>query len=78
MSDSSVENSLFSCIPHLKITLFGFLVSNVLLHCLYILDIISMRVGKDLSQFCSILFCLIDDVYWSSVYCFDYVYAVYS
>ena len=57
--DSSVENSLFSSVPHLLIGLFGSLESNFL-SFLYILDISPLSdVGlvKDLLPICWLPFC---------------------
>jgi hypothetical protein len=60
---SSVENSLFSSVPHFLIWLFAPLVSNFL-SSLYILDItpIGYRIGKDLFPLCWLPFGLIDSV----------------
>ena len=61
---SSVENSLFSSVPHFYIGLFGFLESNFLCS-LYILDIstLSDLGGKDPFPICWWPFCLIDSVF---------------
>jgi hypothetical protein len=61
---SSVENSLFSSVPHFLIGSFGSPESNFL-RSLYILDINSLLdvgIGKDLFPICCLLFCPTDSV----------------
>ena len=62
--DSSVENSLFSSVPHFLIGFFGLLVSGFL-STLYILDIsppVRCRIGEDLFLFHRLPFYPIDSV----------------